>query len=167
MNEFPCLEDPGEELPKLLDVFLAGKTYLDYVEIDPVEYAGFFGRLSVAGDSPCHAGAGGWFLAGSGFGEDSVGNVGHGGRCVGVVCWGGGGRVLFCALFCVFWNRVEAGRSRIFPFLFCLVGRKGARKKGASAIEHLFGLGGDRGRGSRTQGVNRSFCSHHKKNKST
>ena len=128
-NELPCLEDPGAELPKLLDVLLVGETYLDDVKIDPVEYAGLFGSLSVAGDSACHAGAGWWFLAGSGFGEDSVGDVGHGGRCVGVMGCGREEGFFFGACFCVFWNRVEAERSRIFPFLFCLVGRKRRQRK--------------------------------------
>ena len=100
MSSF-VLKIRGAELPKLLYVFLVGETYLDDVKVDPVEYAGFFGSLSVAGDSPCHAGAGGWFLAGSGFGEDSVGNVGHGGRGVGVMGWGGrkGSFSVLCFVF--------------------------------------------------------------------
>lgn len=63
---------------EILDFLFVGEANDNKVEVDPFVFAGFCGNFEVAGFSRCYTGSRGWFFAGSGVGEDSGGNIGHG-----------------------------------------------------------------------------------------
>ena len=77
-------------LSKILNFSLVVGEADDYdVEICPVVYTCFFGSLGVAGVLCCCTGSLSLFLAGSGVGEDSVGNDGHGRFFMEMIGWEG------------------------------------------------------------------------------
>ena len=78
MNELWGIIPFAFEVLNLFNLFVGGVGYFNHVKLCPVEYTGSTRQYVFVVFSCPDGGEGRWFLTGTGVGEDSVSDVGHG-----------------------------------------------------------------------------------------